>query len=62
MMNTQPHDSATVISKAWSFCTTLRDDGVGYDDYLEQLLMPTKTRRYLPQASISTNTHQSPCF
>ena len=27
----------TVISKVWSFCHTLRDDGVGYGDYLEQL-------------------------
>ncbi|TSA19626.1 hypothetical protein D4R75_08725 [bacterium] len=27
----------SVISKVWSFCTTLRDDGVGYGDYLEQL-------------------------
>ena len=31
-MNTAP-----IISKVWSFCTTLRDDGVGYGDYLEQL-------------------------
>lgn len=29
--------SATIISKVWSFCNTLRDDGVGYGDYLEQL-------------------------
>lgn len=27
----------TIISKVWSFCNTLRDDGVGYGDYLEQL-------------------------
>lgn len=27
----------TISSKVWSFCTTLRDDGVGYGDYLEQL-------------------------
>jgi len=27
----------TIISKVWSFCHTLRDDGVGYGDYLEQL-------------------------
>lgn len=31
-MNTAP-----IVSKVWSFCTTLRDDGVGYGDYLEQL-------------------------
>ena len=31
-MNTAP-----IVSKVWSFCTTLRDDGVSYGDYLEQL-------------------------
>ncbi len=30
-------NSETIVSKVWSFCTTLRDDGVGYGDYLEQL-------------------------
>ena len=30
-MNTAP-----IVSKVWTFCTTLRDDGVGYSDYLEQ--------------------------
>jgi hypothetical protein len=29
--------SDSIISKVWSFCHTLRDDGVGYGDYLEQL-------------------------
>ena len=27
---------ASIVSKVWSFCTTLRDDGVSYGDYLEQ--------------------------
>ena len=26
-----------IVSKVWSFCNTLKDDGVGYGDYLEQL-------------------------
>ena len=26
-----------IVSKIWAFCNTLRDDGVGYGDYLEQL-------------------------
>jgi type I restriction enzyme M protein len=30
-------NSASIISKVWSFCDVLRDDGVGYGDYLEQL-------------------------
>ena len=29
--------TASIVSKVWAFCTTLRDDGVGYGDYLEQL-------------------------
>ena len=27
----------SIVSKVWSFRTTLRDDGVSYGDYLEQL-------------------------
>ena len=27
----------SLISKVWSFCSVLRDDGVSYGDYLEQL-------------------------
>jgi type I restriction enzyme M protein len=30
-------NSSSIISKVWNFCHTLRDDGVGYGDYLEQL-------------------------
>ncbi len=26
-----------LVAKIWSFCDTLRDDGLGYGDYLEQL-------------------------
>ena len=29
--------TSTIVSKVWAFCQTLRDDGVGYGDYLEQL-------------------------
>lgn len=31
------NNTASIVSKVWSFCNTLRDDGVGYGDYLEQL-------------------------
>ncbi|MGR8935980.1 MAG: N-6 DNA methylase [Gammaproteobacteria bacterium] len=30
-------NAKSIVSKVWSFCTTLRDDSVGYGDYLEQL-------------------------
>ena len=31
------NNTYSIISKVWSFCNTLRDDGVSYGDYLEQL-------------------------
>jgi type I restriction enzyme M protein len=34
---TAPVNSASLVQKVWNFCHTLRDDGVGYGDYLEQL-------------------------
>lgn len=30
-------NASTLVQKVWNFCHTLRDDGVGYGDYLEQL-------------------------
>jgi len=29
--------TSTIVQKVWNFCNTLRDDGVSYGDYLEQL-------------------------
>lgn len=31
------NNASTVVSKIWSMCDVLRDDGVSYGDYLEQL-------------------------
>lgn len=36
-MSKEDNNTASIISKVWSFSTVLRDDGVGYGDYLEQL-------------------------
>ncbi|MCE7926634.1 MAG: SAM-dependent DNA methyltransferase [Haliscomenobacteraceae bacterium CHB4] len=30
-------NTSSIISRVWSFCNVLRDDGVSYGDYLEQL-------------------------
>ncbi len=30
-------NAASIVSKVWSFCIVLRDDGVSYGDYLERL-------------------------
>ena len=32
-----PDQSSSIISKVWGMCGPLRDDGVSYGDYLEQL-------------------------
>ncbi len=29
--------SATIVQRVWNYCNVLRDDGVSYGDYLEQL-------------------------
>lgn len=34
---TNNNTTSSIVSKIWAFCNTLRDDGVGYGDYLEQL-------------------------
>src|SRR5205823_9090406 len=30
-------DSATIVQKLWNYCHILRDDGLSYQDYIEQL-------------------------
>lgn len=37
MSNNSAANTSSIVSKIWAFCNTLRDDGVGYGDYLEQL-------------------------
>ena len=34
-MSTKTQSAQTLVSKVWSFCHMLRDDRVGYGDYLE---------------------------
>jgi type I restriction enzyme M protein len=29
--------SATIVQRLWNYCNVLRDDGVSYGDYVEQL-------------------------
>ncbi len=33
-MNTTTH---TLVQKLWNYCSVLRDDGMSYGDYVEQL-------------------------
>ncbi len=32
-----PNESSAIVSKVWNYCNVLRDDGVSYGDYVEQL-------------------------
>lgn len=40
--------STAIVNKVWNFCHTLRDDGVGYGDFLEERkgMMAKKIRGY----------------
>ena len=52
-------NSSTLIQKIWNFCHTLRDDGVGYGDYLEQLtyLLFLKMAHEYAQPPYQRDTH-----
>lgn len=32
-----PNESSTIVHRLWNYCNVLRDDGVSYGDYVEQL-------------------------
>lgn len=42
-----------IVQKIWNFCHTLRDDGVGYGDYLEQITY----QLFLKNCDDSVQTH-----
>jgi predicted nuclease of restriction endonuclease-like (RecB) superfamily len=48
-----------LVQKVWNFCHTLRDDGVGYGDYLEQLtyLLFLKLAHEYAQEPYNRDTH-----
>ena len=48
-----------LVQKVWNFCHTLRDDGVSYGDYLEQLtyLLFLKMAHEYAQEPYSLDTH-----
>ncbi|MDE2382728.1 MAG: type I restriction-modification system subunit M N-terminal domain-containing protein, partial [Xanthomonadaceae bacterium] len=52
-------NASTLVQKIWNFCHTLRDDGVGYGDYLEQLtaLLFLKLAHEYAQPPYSRDTH-----
>ena len=52
-------NTSTLVQKVWNFCHTLRDDGVGYGDYLEQLtyLLFLKMADEYSQAPYNRDTH-----
>ena len=52
-------NASALIQKVWNFCHTLRDDGVGYGDYLEQLtyLLFLKLAHEYAQEPYCRDTH-----
>jgi type I restriction enzyme M protein len=52
-------NTSSLVQKVWNFCHTLRDDGVGYGDYLEQLtyLLFLKLAHEYAQEPYKRDTH-----
>ncbi len=52
-------NTSNLVQKVWNFCHTLRDDGVGYGDYLEQLtyLLFLKMAHEYAQEPYNRDTH-----
>ena len=52
-------NTASLVQKVWNFCHTLKDDGVGYGDYLEQLtyLLFLKMAHEYAQEPYKRDTH-----
>jgi type I restriction enzyme M protein len=52
-------NTSALIQKVWNFCHTLKDDGVGYGDYLEQLtfLLFLKMAHEYSQEPYNRDTH-----
>lgn len=52
-------NTSVLVQKIWNFCHTLRDDGVGYGDYLEQLtyLLFLKLAHEYAQEPYNRDTH-----
>jgi len=53
------NETGRIVQKLWSYCHVLRDDGLSYQDYLEQLttllfLKMSEERRWRVCASRST--------
>ena len=53
-------DSATIVQKLWNYCNVLRDDGLSYQDYIEQLtfLLFLKMADEQTQATVQPTRHR----
>ena len=47
-------NSATIVQKLWNYCNVLRDDGMSYGDYVEQLT-------YMLFLKMADERSQPPC-
>ncbi len=50
------NESATIVQKLWNFCNVLRDDGVSYGDYVEQLTYLLFLKLADEQSKLPTNS------
>lgn len=47
--NTNTRNAGPLVAKIWNYCHTLRDDGMGYGDYLEQPTYRTDDPAAVPE-------------
>ena len=50
------NETATIVQKLWNFCNVLRDDGVSYGDYVEQLTYLLFLKLADEQSKLPTST------
>lgn len=61
--NRMANESSTIVQRLWNYCNVLRDDGMSYGDYVEQLTyllflkMDDETRRVLGKPSAISEAH-----
>ena len=47
-------ESSTIVQRLWNYCNVLRDDGISYGDYVEQLTYLLFLKMAEEKASLSS--------
>ena len=57
----RPNSSNAIVQRLWNYCNVLRDDGMSYGDYVEQLtylrFLKMDSKQQLARLNRTTVTH-----